>query len=124
MSAEEKKRIVQDIRNSGATVAFVGLGCPRQEVWVYEHREALSMPLVAVGAAFDFHAGSMPQAPVLLQHLGLEWLYRLIHEPRRLWKRYITLNPMYLGLLLLQASGLVYFDPMKATPPVCEMRCG
>lgn len=124
ISAEEKEEIVEDIRTSGATITFVGLGCPRQEVWVYEYREALSMPLVAVGAAFDFHAGSLPQAPLLLQRLGLEWLYRLIHEPRRLWKRYITLNPLYLSLLLLQASGLAHYDPMEVAPPVREMRYG
>lgn len=124
ISPEEKQEIVQDIRSSGAAIVFVGLGCPRQEVWVYEYREALSMPLVAVGAAFDFHAGALSQAPPRQQRLGLEWFYRLVHDPGRLWKRYVLLNPLYIGLLLLQASGLRRFDPLQAVPPANEMRYG
>ncbi|MBC8512366.1 MAG: WecB/TagA/CpsF family glycosyltransferase [Dehalococcoidia bacterium] len=124
ISTEEKEQVVQDIRNSGAAITFVGLGCPRQEIWVYEYREDLSMPLVAVGAAFDFHAGTLPQAPPLLQRSGLEWFYRFMHEPHRLWKRYLLLNPLYLGLLLLQATRLVRFDSAKVTPPTREMRYG
>lgn len=103
---EEKQDIVKRIRESGARITFVGLGCPRQEVWAFEYRKALSMPVIAVGAAFDFHAGSLAQAPALLQRLGLEWLFRLRHEPRRLWKRYLYLNPYYLALFGLQASRL------------------
>lgn len=124
ISPEEKLEIVQAIRNSGVAIVFVGLGCPRQEVWVYEHREALSRPLIAVGAAFDFHAGTLPQAPPRWQRLGLEWLYRLAREPGRLWRRYVLLNPLFLALLALQASGLVQFDPRLATPPRQEMRYG
>ena len=67
----------------------MGMGCPRQEVWVYEYRSELQMPLVAVGAAFDFHAGLLPQAPTRLQRIGLEWLFRLFVEPKRLWRRYL-----------------------------------
>lgn len=124
ISPTEKKEIVQEIRNSGAAITFVGLGCPRQEIWIYEYRKDLSIPLIAVGAAFDFHAGMLSQAPPLLQRLGLEWFYRLLHEPRRLWKRYVCLNPIYLGLIILQASGMVRFDPMRPTPPVREIRYG
>jgi exopolysaccharide biosynthesis WecB/TagA/CpsF family protein len=87
LSAEEAQEADSRIRASGARITLVGLGCPRQEVWVYEHREALSMPTLAVGAAFDFHAGRLPQAPMLLQRIGLEWAYRLVREPRRLWRR-------------------------------------
>lgn len=124
VSAQEKADIVQTIRSSGAAMTFIGLGCPRQEVWAYEYRDALAMPLIAVGAAFDFHADRLPQAPPHLQRLGLEWLFRLAHEPRRLWKRYGLLNPLYLGLLALQATGLRRFDPAQATPPVGELRYG
>ena len=105
-------------------MTFVGLGCPRQEVWVYEYRNLLNMPVIAVGAAFDFHAGRLPQAPARLQQLGLEWLYRLLQEPHRLWKRYVLLNPLYLGLLALQAVGLKDFDPSHATAPTGEMLYG
>jgi exopolysaccharide biosynthesis WecB/TagA/CpsF family protein len=120
----EKQLIAAEICRSGAAITFVGLGCPRQEVWVYEYREALQMPLLAVGAAFDFHAGLLSQAPARVQRWGLEWLYRLMREPRRLWRRYVYLNPLYLSLLLLQATGLRRFNPMKATPPADEMRYG
>jgi exopolysaccharide biosynthesis WecB/TagA/CpsF family protein len=124
VSKEEKQTVVEAIRRSGAALLFVGLGCPRQEVWAYEYREALGIPLIAVGAAFDFHAGLLAQAPALMQRLGLEWLYRLTREPRRLWKRYGLLNPAYLALLALQATGLKRFDPTSATPPTQELGYG
>ena len=123
-SAREKAEIAAEIRNSGARVLFVGLGCPRQEVWAYEYRTALSLPIIAVGAAFDFHAGLVPQAPAKLQRSGLEWLYRLWQEPRRLWKRYLLLNPLYLALLACQGLKLASFDPATATPPTVEVRYG
>lgn len=123
-TAEEKAAIVEEIRASGAAVVFVGLGCPRQEVWAYEYRQALSMPILAVGAAFDFHAGLLPQAPSRMQRWGLEWLYRLAHEPGRLWKRYLLLNPLYVTLLALQATRLGRFDPEDAEAPGEEMRYG
>lgn len=123
MTVEEKQSLVDAIRSSGAMLAFVGLGCPRQEVWVYEYRDRLALPLIAVGAAFDFHAGALPQAPARLQRLGLEWLYRLMREPRRLWKRYM-LNPLYLGMLVLQATGLRHFDPNQSSAPLHEMSYG
>jgi N-acetylglucosaminyldiphosphoundecaprenol N-acetyl-beta-D-mannosaminyltransferase len=110
LSADERDELVAAIRGSGAALTFVGLGCPRQEVWAYEFREALSMPLVAVGAAFAFHAGQLSQAPEFMQRRGLEWLYRLSREPSRLWKRYVLLNPLYLALLLAQWSGLRKFS--------------
>ncbi|MCC7086362.1 MAG: WecB/TagA/CpsF family glycosyltransferase [Pirellulales bacterium] len=106
LSAAERDEIVNEIRISGAKLAFVGLGCPRQEVFVFEMRDLLQMPLLAVGAAFNFHAGILSQAPPLLQQWGLEWMYRLVQEPRRLWKRYVLLNPCYLVLLGLQTMGL------------------
>jgi N-acetylglucosaminyldiphosphoundecaprenol N-acetyl-beta-D-mannosaminyltransferase len=117
----EKREITQRILASGAAITFVGLGCPRQEVWTYEYRDVLSMPVLAIGAAFDFHSGMLPQAPPQLQRVGLEWLFRLIQEPRRLWQRYLFLNTLYLGLLGLQASGLKQFDPADITPPTEEL---
>ncbi|HEX5690761.1 MAG TPA: WecB/TagA/CpsF family glycosyltransferase [Roseiflexaceae bacterium] len=124
VSPDEKASIVETIRSSGAAMVFVGLGCPRQEVWAFEYRDALPMPVIAVGAAFDFHAGLLAQAPERLQRLGLEWLYRLTREPKRLWRRYVLLNPSYLTLLALQASGLKRFDIANATPPTREIGYG
>lgn len=124
ISIDEKKATIKEIQNSGAAITFVGLGCPRQEVWVYEYKDDLSMPLIAVGAAFDFHAGTLAQASPVLQKAGLEWLYRLIREPRRLWKRYAFLNPLYIALLTLQVLSLKRFDPQSGTPPEQEMRYG
>src|SRR5690606_16922835 len=101
-----------------------GLGCPRQEVWVYEYRPRLALPLVAVGAAFDFHAGVQPQAPAAMQRNGLEWLFRLAHEPGRLWRRYLGLGPSYLWLVALQALGLRRVDPGSAPSPAEEIGFG
>lgn len=123
LSHEEKLEVAQRIAGSGARLALVGLGCPRQEVWAYEYRELLKMPLLAVGAAFDFHAQTVPQAPEYMQRVGLEWFYRLLREPRRLWRRYLYLNPYYSMLILLQAARLKNFDP-AATPPTAELRYG
>jgi N-acetylglucosaminyldiphosphoundecaprenol N-acetyl-beta-D-mannosaminyltransferase len=123
LTPEEKLEVAQTIADSGARLTFVGLGCPRQEVWVYEYHDVLSMPLIAVGAAFGFHAGTIPQAPEYLQRFGLEWLFRLSCEPRRLWHRYLLLNPYYSMLVFLQASGLRRFDSC-ASPPTSELRFG
>lgn len=103
VSLEERLAIVARIRDSGARIVFVGLGCPRQEVFVYELRKQLSMPLIAVGAAFDYLSDFLPQPPLAIRRAGLEWLWRLRLEPRRLWRRYLLLNPAYLSLLALQA---------------------
>jgi exopolysaccharide biosynthesis WecB/TagA/CpsF family protein len=113
----EKEKIVGRIKASGARIVFVGLGCPRQEVWAYEYREPLAMPILAVGAAFDFHAGLLSQAPARLQRWGLEWLFRLLQEPRRLWKRYVFLNPLYAAMVALQLLRLKKFDPDRAVQP-------
>ena len=124
ITADEKRKIVSDIRSSGARLVFVGLGCPRQEVWAYEFRDALSMPVIAVGAAFDFHAGTIPQAPQRLQSVGLEWLYRFAHEPRRLWRRYALLNPMYVGMITAQRLGIRRAESGQGTRPGHEMNYG
>jgi N-acetylglucosaminyldiphosphoundecaprenol N-acetyl-beta-D-mannosaminyltransferase len=124
LTEPEREQVVNDIRSSGAALTLVGLGCPRQEVWVYEYRELLKMPLVAVGAAFDFHAGLLRQAPPILQRAGLEWMFRLLMEPRRLWRRYLYSNSAYLGLLALQVTGLRRFDPSVSAPPSHPLRYG
>jgi exopolysaccharide biosynthesis WecB/TagA/CpsF family protein len=124
LTPAERDETVTAIRGSGASMTFVGLGCPRQEVWAFEFRQALSMPLLAVGAAFNFHAGELPQAPRFLQNRGLEWVFRLAQEPRRLWKRYLLLNPLFVSLLFLQFSRLRGFDPTDATGPSEEILYG
>ena len=124
MTPEEKQQVIQDINNSGAGITFVGLGCPRQEVWAYEFKDHLRMPVLAVGAAFAFHAGQLDQAPPMMQRFGLEWLYRLTKEPKRLWRRYCFLNPYYLWLLALQKTGLKKFDTKNTSPPTTEILYG
>ena len=124
ISEIEKTEIVEHIKSSGADIVLVGLGCPRQEVWVYEHIRFLKMPLLAVGAAFDFHAKLLPQSPELLQRLGLEWLYRLFQEPKRLWKRYLFLNPQYVFMILQQVLNHQRFDSEQAIEPLSEIRYG
>jgi len=117
LSTQEKGDVISYIRNSGARVVFVGLGCPRQEIWAYEFRNALSLPVVTVGGAFSVHAGVSSQAPKWMQNRGLEWVFRLVAEPGRLWKRYLLLNPLFLGALGLQMLGL-RFDTSGREPQV------
>jgi len=94
-SAEEDQQDIQAINQSGARIVLVGRGCPRQERWVAAHLGKIQAAMIAVGAAFDFHAGTLPQAPKILQDYGLEWLFRLVNEPKRLWRRYLILNPLF-----------------------------
>ncbi len=124
LTAEERDLAAAEIRASGARITFIGLGCPRQEVFAFEMRNLLGMPLLAVGAAFNFHAGLLSQAPALLQRHGLEWAYRLLSEPRRLWKRYLLLNPLYLSLVGLQQLGLWDAKTDFGQPPREELRYG
>jgi N-acetylglucosaminyldiphosphoundecaprenol N-acetyl-beta-D-mannosaminyltransferase len=106
LTPEEDEKVVTDIMDSGARILFVGLGCPKQELWMAAHRERLKLVQLGVGAAFDFHSGRVPQAPGVLQSVGLEWLFRLMMEPRRLWRRYLLHNPRFVVLTLLQLIGL------------------
>lgn len=117
ISAAEAVDVADRIRASDARLVFVGLGCPRQEQWIHAFQARLALPLIAVGAAFAFHAGALDQAPPVLQRWGLEWLYRLVREPRRLWRRYLFLNPLFLLLWLLQAMKLLTLDPAAARGP-------
>ncbi len=96
LTAAERERVIAEIDSCGAQVVWVGTGQPKQELWMHEMRPLLAAPLlVGVGAAFDFHAGIVSQAPSWMQRGGLEWVYRLSREPRRLWRRYLTQNPRF-----------------------------
>ncbi len=96
LKPEEERRVIADIDGSGAAVVWVGIGQPKQEQWMAQMRPRLRAPLlVGVGAAFDFHAGLVSQAPAWMQRNGLEWTYRLSREPRRLWRRYARYNPRF-----------------------------
>jgi N-acetylglucosaminyldiphosphoundecaprenol N-acetyl-beta-D-mannosaminyltransferase len=87
---------VQMINESGANVVFVALGCPKQEKWMAAHRSSINAVMIGVGAAFDYHAGILKRAPLWWQEHGLEWLYRMAIEPRRLWKRYFKTNTLFI----------------------------
>ncbi len=100
MSAEEDAQVVSMINNSGAGIVWVGLGCPKQEFWMSAHRSQINAVMVGVGAAFDYHAGTLERAPLWMQRNGLEWLYRLLKEPKRLWKRYFYSNTKFMLLVL------------------------
>ncbi|BAW95487.1 glycosyl transferase, WecB/TagA/CpsF family [[Synechococcus] sp. NIES-970] len=99
------------IQQSGAKLVFVGLGCPKQEKWMAENSPHLTAVLLGVGAAFDFHAGTVSQAPRWLMPLGLEWLYRLIQEPHRLWKRYLIHNGAFIVLFGWQLFRQKFLRP-------------
>jgi exopolysaccharide biosynthesis WecB/TagA/CpsF family protein len=115
----EDAEIAARIRDSGARLTLVGLGCPRQEIFTYAMRPLLEMPLMAVGAAFDYHAGSLRKPPAWMQRYALEWLWRLGQDPGRLWRRYLLLNPAYLARLGAQKSRLWKAVPAApaAQPP-------
>jgi N-acetylglucosaminyldiphosphoundecaprenol N-acetyl-beta-D-mannosaminyltransferase len=103
LTHEENESVRDRIRESRADLVFVGISTPKQERWMYENREALpGVVMIGVGAAFDFHAGRVRQAPAWIQRNGLEWLFRLVMEPARLWRRYLLVTPRFLPLWVLQ----------------------
>ena len=105
LTAQEERWVADDINASGAAVVWVGTGQPKQEKWMAHMRDHLRAPVLAgVGAAFDFHAGLVAQAPSWMQALGLEWSFRLAHEPRRLWRRYARYNPRFVAGFARQYS--------------------
>lgn len=107
LTADEEEEVVKRINDSGADIVWVGLGTPKQELWMHRFRGRLrAAVLIGVGAAFDFHAGRKRQAPVWMQRTGLEWCFRLMTEPRRLWRRYLINNPAFVARVILQLSGL------------------
>lgn len=99
MSETEDVRGADAIERSGARIVFVGLGCPKQEQWIAAQRGRISGVMLGVGAAFDFHAGVTPRAPRWMREHGLEWLHRLLQEPRRLWRRYLVTNTLFIAYL-------------------------
>lgn len=112
LSNEEDEEIVKQINDSGAHVVFVGLGCPKQEIWMAEHRGRVHALMIGVGAAFDYHSGVVKRAPLWWQQHGLEWLYRLGSQPRRLFKRYAVTNTLFVFGFLRQVivSKLLLID--------------
>ena len=110
LTAGEQAEIVERINQARPDIVWVGIGSPRQERWIAEHRDKLEAAvLIGVGAAFDFLSGNKPQAPRWIQRSGLEWLFRLASEPRRLWRRYAE-YPLFLALLLAQSAGVKRYD--------------
>lgn len=101
LEADERAAVIEQINSSHADIVWVGLSTPKQEVWMADIRPQLEAPiLLGVGAAFDFHAGLIPRAPRWMQRSGFEWLYRLVHEPRRLWRRYLVGIPEFIWQIL------------------------
>jgi N-acetylglucosaminyldiphosphoundecaprenol N-acetyl-beta-D-mannosaminyltransferase len=111
LTPEEDAEIVAAINASACDILWVGLGSPQQDRWMYEHRERLNVPVVvAVGAAFDMNSGAMKQAPLWVREHGFEWLYRLLQEPRRLWRRYIFNGAKFIAYVALEFAGLKKFE--------------
>jgi N-acetylglucosaminyldiphosphoundecaprenol N-acetyl-beta-D-mannosaminyltransferase len=105
----EDVQIVDEINQADPDFLFMGLGCPKQETWMSEHSDRLKAIMLGVGASFDFYAGNVKESPEWLGRLGLEWLYRLTQEPKRLWRRYLILNPRFMLLAVKQL--------LKSEPP-------
>ena len=118
LTANEETACIQRIKDSAAEIVFVGISTPKQEKWIARVSDQLpGVIFIGVGAAFDFHAGRVKQAPAWMQRSGLEWLFRLASEPRRLWRRYLLTTPLFLPLWGLQRIGLISFsDPIGKRP--------
>ena len=102
----EDAEIVRLINESGASTVWVALGCPKQEAWITAHRGRVRATMIGVGAAFDFHSGNLRRAPRWAQKMGLEWLHRLASEPRRLWRRYLVTNSVFVALAAMRVLRL------------------
>lgn len=113
LTQEEDAEITRKINESGTQILFMGLGCPKQENWMAAHKNRLKAVMLGVGASFDFYAGNIKEAPKWMGRFGLEWLFRLSQEPRRLWRRYLILNPRFMWLATLQLLRLKRFDKSK-----------
>ena len=105
LTTAEDESVIRAVNASGAKILLLGLGCPKQERWMAAHKGRIRAVMVGVGAAFDIHAGQKPQAPIWMRHAALEWLFRLVNEPHRLWRRYLYHNPRFLVLALMQLFG-------------------
>lgn len=110
LTHKEDEAVTAQIVESGARIVFVGIGCPKQERWMAAHKGRIPAVMLGVGAAFDFHTNRVRQAPRFLQAAGFEWAFRLLMDPRRLWKRYAKHNPRFVGFFLLQLAGLGNFE--------------
>lgn len=109
-TSDEDEEYTRSIVDSGARIVLVGIGCPKQEQWMAAHKDRIPAVMLGVGAAFDFHSGRVKQAPAWMQQIGMEWFFRLLMEPRRLWKRYLKHNPRFIFLFLMQLLGLRRFQ--------------
>lgn len=105
LTPEEDAVVARAIEDSGARIVLVGLGCPKQEAWAAAHRGRIHAVMIGVGAAFDFHAGVVARAPRWMRDAGLEWLHRLVTEPRRLWRRYLVTNTLFLAYLIAETMA-------------------
>ncbi len=114
--------ITENIKNSDMDILFVGLGCPKQERWMAEHKNKLPSVMLGVGAAFNFYAGRVSESPEWMSKIGFEWFYRLLQEPKRLWRRYLILNPRFVWLAMLQLSGLKKFEKSKRQKSVRQQK--
>lgn len=128
LTPEEDRAVVERINASGASLVFIGLGCPKQDIFAAAHRDRIRGVQVCVGAAFDFHAGEKKIAPIWMQRRGLEWLFRLWQEPRRLWRRYLTTNSIFVCRVLWQWMHLKWamVDPQtggEIDPQTGEESC-
>jgi N-acetylglucosaminyldiphosphoundecaprenol N-acetyl-beta-D-mannosaminyltransferase len=121
LSADEMDAAVDRINASGAGILFVGLGCPRQEVFASETRRRIKAVQLCVGAAFDFHAGNKKTAPAFMQRFGMEWLFRLTQEPQRLWKRYLVTNSIFVTLFGIELLKHLFFGYRSARPSQTAM---
>jgi N-acetylglucosaminyldiphosphoundecaprenol N-acetyl-beta-D-mannosaminyltransferase len=110
LTEEEDARITAEINEAKPDLLFMGLGCPKQENWMAAHRNKIKSVMLGVGASFDFYAGNVKESPEWMGNLGLEWLFRLTQEPKRLWRRYLILNPRFVYLATLQLLGLKKFE--------------
>ncbi len=115
LSAEEDAAVVQRIADSGAGIVLIGLGCPKQDLFAAAHRESIRAVQLCVGAAFDFHAGVKKTAPAWMQRRGLEWLFRLCQEPRRLFKRYLVTNSIFASRVMIDWSRRLFRLPAAKT---------
>ncbi|REJ67848.1 MAG: glycosyltransferase [Planctomycetota bacterium] len=113
LTEEEDAAVIERINASGAGLVFIGLGCPKQDLFAFDHRDRIQAVQLCVGAAFDFHAGVTSLAPAWMQRSGLEWFYRLMQEPKRLARRYFTTNTIYLSRW---ARALLFGQPRRTIP--------
>lgn len=110
LTEAEDAKIIEEINRAKPDILFTGLGCPKQEIWMSAHKDKIKSVMLGVGASFDFYAGNVKESPEWMGKLGLEWLFRLTQEPKRLWRRYLILNPRFMRLAALQLLGLKKFE--------------